>query len=145
MRDGTWSTFLMDTPLVAVNSYPHPYIQFKDGKVICLDKGYDYTDENAYEGIIVTRTLKFDEDECYDSITGYIHSFVSKAIPLMWLYGSNDNQNWHYIGRCGSYKSYYMSTRSYRYFRLALFLGGMQARSQYMATRLNLVRKFGKI
>lgn len=144
MRDDTWSTFLIDTPLVTVNSYPHPYIQFKDGTVTCLDKGYDYTDENAYEGIIVTRTLKFDEDECPDSITGYVHSFTSKMIPLMWLYGSNDNQNWHYIGRCGGYKSNYMSTRSYRYFRLALFMG-MQARSQYMATRLNLVRKFGKI
>ena len=144
IRDNTWSTFLIDTPLVTVNSYPHPYIQFKNGTITCLDKGYDYTDENAYEGIVVSRTLKFDEDECPDSITGYVHSFTSRMIPLMWLYGSNDNQNWHYIGRCGGYKSNYMSTRSYRYFRIALFMG-MQARSQYMATRLNLVRKFGKI
>lgn len=144
LRDGTWSTLLVGSPLVALNSYPHPYIQYKDGSVTCLDKGYDYNDGNAYDGIIVTRTLKLDEDECPDSITGYVHSLTSKTIPLMWLYGSNDNQNWHYIGRVGGYKSNYMATKSYRYFRIGIFMR-MLAKSQYMATRLNFVRKFGKI
>ena len=108
-----------------------------------LDKGYDYEDTTEYHGIIVTRTLKFDEDNVHDSITGYIHSLTSGSIPIMWLYGSNDNQNWHYIGRLGGMKSSYMATHSYRFFRIALYLK-MKSMNQYFATRLEVIRRFNK-
>lgn len=144
IRDGAWNTFLIQNVLTAINSYPHPYIQFRDGSVTCLDKGYDLSDNSIHDGIIVTRTLKFDEDECPNAITGYIHSQTASTAPILWLFGSNDNQNWHYIGRVGGYKSNYMATKSYRYFRIGIFMR-MLAKSQYMATRLNFVRKFGKI
>ena len=143
IRDQAWSTLLIKNVLTALNSYPHPYIQFRDGSVICLDKGYDYSDDTQYHGIIVTRTLKFDEDGVPDSITGYLHSLTTDSVPLMWLYGSHDNQNWHYLGRCGEMKSNYMVSKSYRYFRLALYLK-MKTMSQYFATRLEVIRRFGK-
>lgn len=143
IKDNAWSTFLIQNVLTAINSYPHPYIQYRDGSVIVLDKGYDYEDPTEYHGIIVTRTLKFDEDNVPDSITGYIHSLTSGSIPIMWLYGSNDNQNWHYIGRLGGMKSSYMATHSYRFFRIALYLK-MKSRNQYFDTRLEIIRRFSK-
>lgn len=143
IRDNAWSTFLIQNVLTAINSYPHPYIQYRDGSVMVLDKGYDYEDPTEYHGIIVTRTLKFDEDNVPDSITGYIHSLTSGSIPIMWLYGSNDNQNWHYIGRLGGMKSSYMATHSYRFFRIALYLK-MKSMNQYFATRLEIIRRFSK-
>lgn len=143
IKDNAWSTFLIQNVLTAINSYPHPYIQYRDGSVMVLDKGYDYEDPTEYHGIIVTRTLKFDEDNVPDSITGYIHSLTSGSIPIMWLYGSNDNQNWHYIGRLGGMKSSYMATHSYRFFRIALYLK-MKSMNQYFATRLEIIRRFSK-
>ena len=143
IKDKAWSTFLIQNVLTAINSYPHPYIQYRDGSVMVLDKGYDYEDTTEYHGIIVTRTLKFDEDNVPDSITGYIHSLTSGSIPVMWLYGSNDNQNWHYIGRLGGMKSSYMATHSYRFFRIALYLK-MKSMNQYFATRLEIIRRFSK-
>lgn len=143
IKDNAWSTFLIQNVLTAINSYPHPYIQYRDGSVIVLDKGYDYEDPTEYHGIIVTRTLKFDEDNVPDSITGYIHSLTTGSIPIMWLYGSNDNQNWHYIGRLGGMKSSYMATHSYRFFRIALYLK-MKSINQYFATRLEIIRRFSK-
>lgn len=143
IKDNAWSTFLIQNVLTAINSYPHPYIQYRDGSVMVLDKGYDYEDPTEYHGIIVTRTLKFDEDNVPDSITGYIHSLTSGSIPVMWLYGSNDNQNWHYIGRLGGMKSSYMATHSYRFFRIALYLK-MKSMNQYFATRLEIIRRFSK-
>lgn len=143
VKDEAWSTFLIKNVLTAINSYPHPYIQYRDGSVIVLDSGYDYTDETEYHGIIVTRTLKFDEENAPDAITGYIHSLTSGTVPVMWLYGSNDNQNWHYLGRCGGMKSSYMSSHSYRLFRIALYLK-MKSMNQYFATRLEVIRRFNK-
>lgn len=143
IKDNAWSSFLIQNVLTAINSYPHPYIQYRDGSVMVLDKGYDYEDTTEYHGIIVTRTLKFDEDNVPDSITGYIHSLTSGSIPIMWLYGSNDNQNWHYIGRLGGMKSSYMATHSYRFFRIALYLK-MKSMNQYFATRLEIIRRFSK-
>lgn len=143
IKDNAWSTFLIQNVLTAINSYPHPYIQYRDGSVMVLDKGYDYEDPTEYHGIIVTRTLKFDEDNVPDSITGYIHSLTSGSIPIMWLYGSNDNQNWHYIGRLGGMKSSYMATHSYRLFRIALYLK-MKSMNQYFDTRLEIIRRFSK-
>ena len=143
IKDNAWSTFLIQNVLTAINSYPHPYIQYRDGSVMVLDKGYDYEDPTEYHGIIVTRTLKFDEDNVPNSITGYIHSLTSGSIPIMWLYGSNDNQNWHYIGRLGGMKSSYMSSHSYRFFRIALYLK-MKSMNQYFATRLEVIRRFNK-
>lgn len=143
IKDEAWSTFLIKNVLTALNSYPHPYIQYRDGSVIVLDSGYDYEDDTEYHGIIVTRTLKFDEENAPDAITGYIHSLTSGTVPVMWLYGSNDNQNWHYLGRCGGMKSSYMSSHSYRFFRLALYLK-MKSMNQYFATRLEVIRRFNK-
>ena len=143
IKDQAWSTFLIKNVLTAINSYPHPYIQYRDGSVMVLDNGYDYEDDAEYHGIVVTRTLKFDEENAPDAITGYIHSLTSGTVPVMWLYGSNDNQNWHYLGRLGGMKSSYMASRSYRFFRIALYLK-MKSMNQYFTTRLEVIRRFSK-
>lgn len=143
IRDSTWNTLVVRDVLTALNSYPHPYIQYSDGSVIRLDKGYDFSDKTLYHGILVTRTLKFDEENVPDAITGYIHSLTTDNVPVMWIYGSNDNQHWHYVGRVGGMKSNYMASRSYRFFRIAMYLR-MMPKDQYFATRLEVIRRFGK-
>lgn len=145
VRDQTWSTFIIKNVLTAINSYPHPYIQYRDGSVMCLDLGYNYSDpdETEYAGILVSRTLKFDEDNVPNAITGFIHSLTTDVKPVMWLYGSNDNQHWHYLGRTNAPKSHYMSSHSFRYFRIALYLW-LESKDQYFATRLEVIRRFNK-
>ena len=145
VRDQTWSTFIIKNVLTAINSYPHPYIQYRDGSVMCLDQGYNYSDpdETEYAGILVSRTLKFDEDNVPNAITGFIHSLTTDVKPVMWLYGSNDNQHWHYMGRTNAPKSHYMSSHSFRYFRIALYLW-LESKDQYFATRLEVIRRFNK-
>ena len=143
MRDGTWSTFIIKNVLTAINHYPHPYIQYRDGRMVCLDKGYGYEDGGIRHGIIVTRTLKFDEDALPNAITGYSHSLMTSMAPILWVYGSNDNQNWHYLGRCGTMKSHYMPGKGYRFFRIAIYLQ-MKPYQQYFATLLEIIRRFGK-
>lgn len=145
VRDQTWSTFIIKNVLTAINSYPHPYIQYRDGSVMCLDQGYNYSDpdETEYAGILVSRTLKFDEDNVPNAITGFIHSLTTDVKPVMWLYGSNDNQHWHYLGRTNAPKSHYMSSHSFRYFRIALYLW-LESKDQYFATRLEVIRRFNK-
>ena len=145
VRDQTWSTFIIKNVLTAINSYPHPYIQYRDGSVMCLDQGYNYSDpdETEYAGILVSRTLKFDEDNVPNAITGFIHSLTTDVKPVMWLYGSNDNQHWHYLGRTNALKSHYMSSHSFRYFRIALYLW-LESKDQYFATRLEVIRRFNK-
>lgn len=145
VRDQAWSTFIIKNVLTAINSYPHPYIQYRDGSVMCLDQGYNYSDpdETEYAGILVSRTLKFDEDNVPNAITGFIHSLTTDVKPVMWLYGSNDNQHWHYLGRTNAPKSHYMSSHSFRYFRIALYLW-LESKDQYFATRLEVIRRFNK-
>lgn len=145
VRDQTWSTFIIKNVLTAINSYPHPYIQYRDGSVMCLDQGYNYSDpdETEYAGILVSRTLKFDEDNVPNAITGFIHSLTTDVKPVMWIYGSNDNQHWHYLGRTNAPKSHYMSSHSFRYFRIALYLW-LESKDQYFATRLEVIRRFNK-
>ncbi len=145
VRDQTWSSFLIKNVLTAINSYPHPYIQYRDGSVMCLDEGYNYKDpdEAEHAGILVTRTLKFDEDNVPNAITGFIHSLTTDVKPVMWLYGSNDNQHWHYLGRTNAPKSHYLNSRSFRYFRIALYLW-LESKDQYFATRLEVIRRFNK-
>lgn len=141
--DDAWSTLLVKNVLTTINSYPHPYIQYRDGSIEVLDKAYNYQDGTLHHGIIVTRTLKFDEDNVPDAITGYVHLFSEGTMPVMWLYGSNDNQTWHYIGRCSAFKNFYMTTRSYRFFRIAIYLK-MKSSKNYMFTSLDVIRRFNK-
>lgn len=142
IRDQAWSTFLIKNVLTTLNSYPSPYIQYRDGTVECLDQSYDYGDLTLYHGVLVTRTLKTDEDGLQNAITGFLHNLTGGTV-LMWIFGSNDNQNWHYCGRCSGYKANYMSCKSYRYFRLCLIIQ-MKSRHQYLETKLNVIRRFNK-
>lgn len=142
VRDDAWSTMLIDRPIAVLNSYPYPYLQQKDGKVIALDKKYDYTDATLHDGLIVTRTLTFDQTML--SVTGFDHQTDARNVPLLFLFGSNDNRRWHYIGRKRSMLADYLSSHPYRFFRLAISLS-LDASEKYFQTNLDITQKYEKL
>lgn len=142
IRDGAWSAMLVSTPLSVLNSYPYPYIQQRDGTVLVLDRKYDYTDTTLHPGIIVTRTLTF--QGVMDAITGFEQMSTAQQPATLFLFGSNDNRSWHYIGRSARAHASYLPSHAFRFFRLALYLQMSQG-EQYMQTDLTYIEKFSKL
>lgn len=142
IRDDTWSTMLISTPLTVLNSYPYPYIQDKNGIITILDKKYDYTDTTTYPGIVVTRTLSF--QGVMIAINGFEQMENSTHNGVLFIFGSNDNRTWHYVGRSAKAHANYLPAHSFRFFRLALYLQ-LAPGEQYMQTDLNIIEKFKKL
>lgn len=142
IRDDAWSTMLIDRPIAVLNSYPYPYLQQKDGKVIALNKKYDYTDAALHDGLIVTRTLTFDQTML--AITGFDQQTDAATAPLLFIFGSNDNRTWHYVGRKRSMLANYLPAHPYRFFRLALSMSLNQA-EKYFQTNLEITQKYEKL
>ena len=142
VRDGAWSTMLVNRPIAVLNSYPYPYLQQTDGKVIALDKKYDYTDTQLHDGLIVTRTLTFDQTML--AITGFDQQTDAENVPLLFFFGSNDNRTWHYIGRKRSTLAAYLPAHTYRFFRIAVFMSLNQS-EKYFQTNLEITQKYEKL
>lgn len=142
VRDDAWSTMLVDRPIAVLNSYPYPYLQQTDGKVIALNKKYDYTDAQLHDGLIVTRTLTFDQTML--AITGFDQQTDAENVPLLFLFGSNDNRTWHYIGRKRSMMAAYLPAHTYRFFRLAVHMSLNQS-EKYFQTNLEITQKYEKL
>lgn len=141
LANGTWSTMLMPARRNTVNSYPCPFIQTADGKVMCLDKKYDYTKNTTTPGFILTRTLKL--KGVIKTITGLqlMASTDAEHTPTTFLYGSNDNIHWNYMGHASRLRSGFIPGHAWRYFRLA-FITNMKADEQLVAQQLNYIEKY---
>lgn len=142
VRDDAWSTMLIDHPKAVINSYPYPYLQLKSGRVISLDKKYDYTDVSVHNALIVTRTLSFDNTML--AITGLDQQTDAKNKQTVFIFGSNDNRQWHYVGSTSRNVANYLPGHSYRWFRLAIALQLTQG-EKYFQTNLNVTQKYEKI
>lgn len=142
VRDDAWSTMLIDHPKAVINSYPYPYLQLKSGRVISLDKKYDYTDVSVHNALIVTRTLSFDNTML--AITGLDQQTDAKNKQTVLIFGSNDNRQWHYVGSTSRNVANYLPGHSYRWFRLAIALQLTQG-EKYFQTNLNVTQKYEKI
>ena len=151
--DQTWSTLITKVIQAAVPGYPHPYIQQQDGYVICLGTPYPYDSvpltagsgsaaAQPIDGLILSRALSFG-DAMY-AIADIAHHKMAAARPMMFIYGSNDLRQWHYIGRTKKTHVNYLPAHSYRYFRIALALS-LRPSEQYISTSLTVFEKFPKL
>lgn len=151
--DQTWSTLITKVILAAVPGYPHPYIQQQDGYVICLSTPYPYDSvpfsagsgsaaAEPIDGLILSRALSFG-DAMY-AIADIAHHKMATERPMMFIYGSNDLRQWHYVGRTKKTHVSYLPAHSYRYFRIALALSLVPS-EQYISTSLTVLEKFPKL
>lgn len=151
--DQTWSTLITKVIQAAVPGYPHPYIQQQDGYVICLGTPYPYDSvpltagsgsaaAQPIDGLILSRALSFG-DAMY-AIADIAHHKMAASRPMMFIYGSNDLRQWHYVGRTRKTHVSYLPAHSYRYFRIALALS-LRPSEQYISTSLTVFKKFPKL
>ena len=142
IRDDAWSTMVVDTPVAVINAYPYPYLQMPDGSVLVLDRNYDYTDANTRDGLVVSRTLSF--DQAMLAVTGFDQQTNSAIRPTLFLFGSNDNSSWHYIGRSNRTLAEYLPVHPFRFFRVAIHTSMTQA-DMYFQLNLKLITKYEKL
>ena len=142
--DNAYTTAAIPPVLTAINAYPHPYLQFTDGTVMCLNKPYPYAQGVAQKTpvLLVTRPMAF--GQAMYNINDFTHNYQGSSTPVIILFGSNDLQSWHYIGRTTRRKAYYMPTRAYRYLRYAI-VTTLAPDEQYISTLLDVAEKFHKL
>lgn len=143
VRDQTWSTMVIPAIKAMVPGYPSPFVQYADGEVRILDKTYDYSDTaGTYPGLILTRTLTF--SETMDVIQGFRQYADCENAPMLFFYGSNDQRSWQVIGQSGRWFYNYMSGKSYRFFKVAVYMK-LRPSQEYQQLVLDVVNKYGKL
>lgn len=141
-RDQTWSTMVVPKILAVVPGYPSPFVELGDGTVKILDKTYDYSADNSYPGLIITRELTF--SDTMDVIQGFKQYADSAVTPKIWLYGSNDQRTWQPIGNTQRWYRNYLPGRPYRFFRIAVYME-MKQSEEYQQLLLEVVNKYAKL
>ena len=63
---------------------------------------------------------------------------------MLFLFGSNDNVNWRYIGKTNRRKADYIPGHSYRYFRVAVAFDSITTSELYYETQLGITPKYQK-
>lgn len=147
MSDQSWS--IMTTP-VAIKSfipgYPYPFYQDTTGKVYILDKPYHkIVDGNAlktFNGAIITRTLAFSES--MDIIQGFQQLCNLATKPLLYIYGSNDQNAWNLVGYSNRDFTNYLPGHPFRYFRVAMAIT-MTTEERYQELILDVINKYAKL
>ncbi len=143
MRDQSWS--LMVTPKIKafIPGYPYPFYQDNEGKVFVLDKPYHkITTPSTFDGAIITRTLAF--SETMDVIQGYQQLCNLATKPLIYVYGSNDQNTWKLIGYSNREFTNYLPGHPFRYFRVAMAIT-MTTEERYQSIVLDVINKYAKL
>ena len=143
-RDRTWSTMNIPALKAVVAGYPYPFVQDSGGKVMILDKPYDYDDgqNSRKSGLIITRTLTF--SDTMDVLRGFLHYSDSEKAPTIFLYGSNDQRTWKPLGRTNRWFYNYLPGHPFRWFRLAVYME-MKPSEEYQQLELEIINKFAKL
>lgn len=130
--------------LNVLNGYPFPYIQLADGTVVRMNIPYNilYKNSTLHQGVVLTRTLKF--SEVMNAVTAYCQENDMARQPTLFLFGSNDNVNWRYIGKTNRRKADYIPGHSYRYFRVAVAFDSITTSELYYETQLGITPKYKK-
>lgn len=142
ITDDAWSTFSAETPLAVLNGYPYLYWQESDGKVKVLDRPYSYENGKVYSGMILTRTLTY--SAAMSSIGGFDQQTDSARRQTLFVWGSNDNRTWHYVGMSSRMHADYIAEHPFRYFRLMIITELTEADKYYDIT-LDVKSKYAKI
>lgn len=142
-RDQTWSTMPVPAIKAVVPGYPSPYVQQGDGKVIILDKTYDYSNSvTTVPGIIITRELTFSES--MDVMRGFCHYSDSAEAPRLFIFGSNDQRTWIPVGNTNKWFHNYMPGKPFRFFRIAVYMQ-MKPSEEYQQLMVEFVNKYAKL
>lgn len=153
IRDAAWSTMLLPPIRAVVDGYPSPYIQYDvdadndgdieyEGVVMRLDKAYDYADNVAHTGVVVTRTLSY--SDTMDLVRGFRQLTNCASMPLLFFFGSNDQRSWQYIGRSERSFHNYMPGHPFRFFRVAIYMKILTS-EKYQELILEIVNKYAKL
>lgn len=152
LNDQAWSTMTIPVIKATLAAYPHPYIQFADGSLLCLDtpnsQAVPSVAVSQQPVLFITRPLSFG-DGMY-SVDGIIHNIHFVSSPnwgergRLFLFGSNDLTHWHYIGRTNQQHVNYLPSHAYRYFRLAVSTL-LAPPDRYISTSLNIKEKLPKL
>lgn len=144
ITDQTWSTMVVPALKAIISGYPHPYYQLSDGNVYSLNVPYPQKENtpSSSTGIIITRTLAF--SETMDVIQGFQQLCKCSTKPLMYFYGSNDQESWTLIGYSNRPYANYLPGHPYRYFRIAMYLT-MAKTERYQELILDVTNKYAKL
>lgn len=151
MADQSWSLMYTPTDIKAfIPGYPYPYYQAADGKVYVLDKPYHKIQTSSgnppvytpFKGAIITRTLAF--SETMDVIRGYQQLCNLGTKPLIYIYGSNDQNTWKLIGYSNREFTNYLPGHPFRYFRVAMAIT-MTTEERYQSIVLDVINKYAKL
>ena len=144
ITDQTWSTMAVPALKTIIPGYPHPYYQLSDGKVYSLNVPYPQKENTpSYStGIIITRTLAF--SDTMDVIQGFQQLCDCANKPQLFLYGSNDQRTWTFIGNSGRDYANYLPGHPFRYFRAAMYFS-MSKTERYQELLLDIVNKYAKL
>ena len=142
--EGTWTYTVVNDGIRGVFcSYPYPYIHKSDGDLAILDTPYDYTASDTHDGLIITRTLKYDGVRNF--ISGFLQDYDMDVMrPDLYLWGSNDNRRWHYIGHSNRRQQTRIPGHTYKYFRAAVVFSDMKVNDLYHGIELDIKEKYTK-
>jgi hypothetical protein len=142
MKDAAWSTMYLGDCLAIANGYPYPYLQRTDGSTLRLDKNFDYTSLVATPALVVTRTLTYADTmqviQCFQQFND------CASVPLLSIYGSNDNISWQLVGTVHRNYAPYLPGRPFRFFRICLQLS-MTGKEKYSKLMLDVIEKYQKL
>lgn len=145
-NDRAWTTMAVEPLISAVAAYPSPYLQFQDGSITVLNQTYPNTrlttPAKLSTWLTLTRPLSFG-DAMY-AINDFAHNDNIQHPITIFLFGSNDLAQWHYIGRTNQRHAAYLPSHAYRFFRMALTALSTPS-EQYISTSLNITEKFPKL
>lgn len=142
IRDQAWSTMKVPGIKAVVPGYPSPYVQKADGRVMVLDKQYDYSGDGRLEGLVITRTLTF--SDTMDVLRGFRQLTDCEDMPLMFFFGSNDQRSWKPIGQTARAFYEYLPGHPYRFFRIAIYMR-MRPSEEYQQLELEVINKYAKL
>lgn len=145
--DDAWAFKSLGSTVKGIyNSYPYPYIHKADGKLVQLSEPYDNKDEGAYEGIIVSRTIK--SEGVRNAVRGFFQDYDidlsgdTDKRPMLMIWGSDDNRTWHYVGKSNAREMSRLAGRIYKYFRIAVKFTGMKKNDLYHSLDLDIQERF---
>lgn len=145
--DDAWAFKSLGSTVKGIyNSYPYPYIHKSDGKLVQLSEPYDNKNEGAYEGIIVSRTIK--SEGVRNAVRGFVQDYDidlsgdTDKRPMLMIWGSDDNRTWHYVGKSNAREMSRLAGRIYKYFRIAVKFTGMKKNDLYHSLDLDIQERF---
>jgi hypothetical protein len=119
ITDKAWSSATFSAVRGVLNIYPASYVQLEaSGNIIKLDSVYNYTDVTPRKGVVYTRPLKLDTYQLKKILQFALQGKGFSAVTR--LYGSQDGEKWHLLGRTSALCRQHLVGRSFKYFRLAV-------------------------